>query len=73
MHVRRPDASTDKELLFKSEELAQRMLNKWILRFVLCHQFRSYSARHFGLICATFRLRRDPFRFDPCHLCRERD
>jgi hypothetical protein len=25
----------------------------WILRFVLCHPFRCYSARHFGLICAT--------------------
>ena len=38
----------------------------WILRFVLCHPFRSYSARHFGLICATFRLRPDPFRFVLC-------
>jgi hypothetical protein len=28
-------------------------LGEWILRFVLCHPFRCYSARHFGLICAT--------------------
>lgn len=37
------------------------VINAWIIRFVLCHPFRSYSARHFGpdraniygSICAT--------------------
>ena len=38
----------------------------WILRFVLCHPFRSYSARHFGLICATSGVRPDSFRFVLC-------
>jgi len=44
----------------KLEEIA------WILRFVLCHPFRSYSARHFGLICATSGVRPDSFRFVLC-------
>src|SRR5690606_10848323 len=43
-----------------------RFCASWILRFVLCHPFRCYSARHFGLICATFGQRPDPFRFVLC-------
>jgi hypothetical protein len=26
----------------------QHLCNGWIIRFVLCHPFRSYSASHFG-------------------------
>ena len=29
-------------------------VNKWLLRFDLCHWFRSYSASKFGLNCAIF-------------------
>ena len=48
------------------ENIRKEFDRPWILRFVLCHPFRCYSARHFGLICATFGYQRNPFRFVLC-------
>ncbi len=56
------DADYIKVLEGKVDDLPKKRIG-WILRFVLCHPFRSYSARHFGLICATFGWERNQFRF----------